>query len=602
MSVAFDVAPAQTKPISLALRVRLFRAARAEQLRRSLYEFVKASWSVLEPGVEFEDNWHIKVFCDHVQWMLEGWLLANGYADPSIERWRIMIERQREFWAMHGLEMQAGQLLVQNLVMNLPPITLKSRILMVCAPAWVWTLAPTFKLCAISSVNDNVKRDSNAHRDLVQSPWYRETFAISWTIRKTTDAVSDWQTTAGGERKSRTTFESFTGVHSDGIFLDDPDDAHKVFSEAIRKGVQYAWTRSIKNRVKHPDRSIRIAIQQRVHLDDWTAAQVEKSVWSPEDRRAWAWVVVPLEFGRGPEEAPACSPWGWIESRTAANDNLQPSRFSPEFIADEKRDRGPDGFEAIYNQNPRSMDDGMIKRSYVRYFRVEDDPIVEKSRRPYGTGLDLEGNDTESYIIKRREDGLLDVDWCVLSVDASNGGELLTSSDVGLLVIAGIGARRFCLEDMTKVMGIEETYEAVATLVELYPEISHVQIEKKAAGPSVINDLSKRIADGITRVVVIEAITPMPGDSKESRAAAMVSSWAAGLCHLREGAAWLYPTIVGGGRVVDEGHVAQICTFPKSKKNDRVDCWSQTMSHFGQQTDTSARWKALIKARGAHAS
>ena len=61
---------------------------------------------------------------------------------------------------------------------------------------------------------------TNATRDLVKSTWYRDTFAITWTydggledapsddpeeiaIRSDNDAVSDWATTAGGRRYSR---------------------------------------------------------------------------------------------------------------------------------------------------------------------------------------------------------------------------------------------------------------------------------------------------------------------------------------------------------------------------------------------------------------
>lgn len=598
-------------------RRRIARRARAEQCKRSLYQFVLQSFHVLEPGEKLEHNWHLEAFCFHVQNMLEGWLVANGHAPAA------MVQRVIAYWESHGLTYIQGYLLVQNLILNLPPITLKSRILMVCAPAWMWLHCPSWSLCAISSVDDNVERDSNHHRELVQSEWYKETFEIKWKIKDgskerrrpgqpanenasklvKSDSVKKWGTTAGGERKSRTMLGGFTGVHVDAIFLDDPDDAHKVFSEPKRREVQDKWRRAIKNRVKHPNRSIRIAIQQRVHSDDWTAAQIANGLWSPEDRMAWAWVVIPLQYGKAPEEAPEMSPWFWTDPRRVANENLQPTRFSDEFIADEIRDKGPEGFEGQYNQNPASFEDGMIKRSYVRFFRLADVPQTTRSRPP-GCGVDEHGNETPTHVVRYREDGSLDLDWLTITVDCSNGSEAVTASQVGILVVGGKDLYRFVFDDRTAIMGIEAMYDAIAACVQAYP-VGRVLIELKAAGPSVINDLTKRLrageitnADGSPKLVTIEAIKVDSGDSKESRAAAMVSAWALGLVHVLEGATWLYPKMTAGGKLIDEGFVNEICTFPRSRKNDRVDAMSQLMAFYSMKGDASSKARAYKAMAG----
>jgi phage terminase large subunit-like protein len=594
------------------MRETIARRARAEQCKRSLYEFVKQGFHVNEPGEDLEHNWHLEAFCWHVQMMLEGWLVANGHGNQR------MIERQKMFWDRHGLEFRARALLVQNLIINLPPATLKSRILMVCAPAWMWLHCPSWSVACISSVEDNVERDSDACRVLVTSDWYRETFEIKWKIKDGArpkrksgqpptpaqmkmDSVKRWGTTAGGERKSRTMMGNWTGGHTDALFLDDPDDAHKVHSEAKRREVHLKWKRAIKNRVKHYDRSIRIAIQQRVHVDDWTAAQVANGTWSPDDRKAWAWLVIPLLYGCGPNDAPSLSPWFWTDPRKVANENLQPSRFSEETIADEKRE-GIERFEGQYNQNPASYDDGMIKRGYVRFFRVQDMPPARRAR-PHGTGIDpLTGEEVPTYVLgKDLRTGELLLDWLTLTVDASNGSEALTASNVGLLVVGGKGEDRFIFDDLSAVMGIEQMYDAVAHAIETWP-VKKVLIELKAAGTSVINDLKKRLKqrglkgpDGAPANITIVPIIPLPGDSKEGRAAAMVSAWQNGFVYVLEGAAWLYPKIASSGKLIDEGFVAEVCTFPRSRKNDRVDAMSQLMTHYRAKGDAKSRWKALRK-------
>lgn len=558
------------------------RRRSAPDLRASLYEFFKASWHVHEPGSPYEDNWHVSDFCFHVQSMLEGWLVANGYGTDE------MRARVRASWEANGLDYVPGQLLVQNLIANLPPITLKSRILMVVAPAWMWLHCPSWSVCAISSVDDNVKRDSNAHKDLIESSWYRDTFAITWTVRPDIDAVGEWKTTAGGERKSRSLLGGYTGVHVDALFLDDPDDAHKVHSEPHRREVQDKWRRSIKNRVKHPDRSIRIALQQRVHVDDWTSAQIANGVWSPADRKAWAWMVLPVHFGRGPEDAPRISPWGWSDRRTAANDNLHPVRFSEAMIADEQRDRGPEGFEGQYNQNPAPLDGGMIRRADIRYFRIAGEPITTR-KRILGTGIDEQGRDVPALVLGRRDDGSLDVTELIISVDCSNGSEAVTASAVGILVIGVRQMLRLCFDDRTAILSIQGMYDEIVATVAAWP-VRKVLVELKAAGASVINELRRLLAagkllgpDGSPCIVEVIAWNPKGAaakDSKEGRAAAMVPAWRAGLALLLEGAAWLYPKMTGAGRVLDQGHVGEITTFPKSKRNDRIDAWSQTMTYY----------------------
>lgn len=585
----------KTRQLSHQDRIAVARGARAELAKRSLFEFLKQSWHVHEPGVTPLWNWHIEAFCWHVQLLLEGWLVANDLGTPAMKR------RQVDLWERHGLTFEEHSLLVQNMIFNLPPITLKSRILMVVAPAWLWLHAPSFELAAISSVDDNVKRDSNLHRDLVESNWYRNSFGVKWKIKKKQDSVQDWHTTAGGTRKSRTTLGGFTGVHVDGIFLDDPDDAFSVWSEPARRKVQFKWTTAIKNRIKSPDLSIRIAIQQRVHVDDWTSAQVSKGIWKPTDRMAWAWVVIPLHFGRGPEEAPTVSPYFWSDPRSAANDNLQPQRFSEAFVADEIRDKGPEGFEGQYNQNPAPIDGGMIKRPYVRFFRLIDD-VVSIRQRPTGTGVDQNGAKIPTKIVGYKVDGSYDFDELLITLDASNGSEQVTASAVGLGVIGKKGNERFVIDDRTDVMGIEQMYQAVFQAIRDYP-VRKVLIELKAAGSSVVNALRKALAagdlkwpNGRTAIVEIVTYTPGPHDSKQSRAAAMQPEWAAGLWYVREGAEWLYPKVVGAGKIVDHGFIGEVCTFPKSKRNDRVDMLSQVAGYWRDTQDPKSAWRAMSRA------
>ena len=60
-------------PLSSAAMLEMIQR---EQLRRkaegSLYEFVKQSWHVVEPGIPFIPSWHIEEICEHLEAISSG--------------------------------------------------------------------------------------------------------------------------------------------------------------------------------------------------------------------------------------------------------------------------------------------------------------------------------------------------------------------------------------------------------------------------------------------------------------------------------------------------------------------------------------------------
>lgn len=105
---------------------------------RSLHEFVRQAWHVVEPGVPFIDGWFIGVICEHLE------------------------------------AITAGE--IRKLLINIPPRHSKSTIVSVMFNAWEWGPANRPQeqyLCAsyssILSTRDNLKT-----RRLLQSKWYRD--------------------------------------------------------------------------------------------------------------------------------------------------------------------------------------------------------------------------------------------------------------------------------------------------------------------------------------------------------------------------------------------------------------------------------------------
>lgn len=600
-------------------------AARAELMRRSLYRFMKGGWHVLEGG-RFEDNWHIKAICDETQALLEGWIVAQGPKRDATEEDMVRYLRMRQAVVLnflrHGIpyteeldedgKIIGGEMLVQNQVFNLPPISLKSRIIMVFACAWLWLYVPHAKIGALSGIDINVKRDSDAHRKLVSSAWYRKTFLVEWKVDPHSAAVSEWSTVGtakndngeeiqigGGQRISRTILMGLTGAHVDIILIDDPDDAHKVWNESHRTMIQDRYSKAIENRVNNERKCLRVVVQQRVHALDFTHYLLGLKRWGAanDNRLGWAWFVMPMQFGKGPDDAPRMSVFGFVDPRTVEGDLIQPSRFGEAQLADKRTSMTDYGVEAQYNQNPDVITDGLIKPDVIRFWRAEGS---DDKPHPRPLGCD---QITSAFQLGYRASGEFDVEWMTLTVDCSFGSLTQTASAVALTTVMGRGWRRFVLDDRTKPRTFDATKKEIRELIGTY-RITKLLIEDKANGPDVISDLERELAEGVITempngelkrvpikwpggdraLVKVEKVSvPGGAGNKIARAMTMVPEFNVGMIYLLDGAVW------------STKWVGEICTFPKSKRNDRVDAMSQLQTHY-RDKDVGLT-KAIAQAR-----
>src|SRR5437879_5168599 len=135
----------------------------------SLAQFLRACWPIIEPSTPLTWNWHLAAICDHVQALLE------------------------------------GKLGKQNLLITIPPGTLKSSIVSVAAPAWRWINAPHERMVFASGTASVAARDSLRCRAILDSSWYRATFAISWEFAGDQNQKLLYETSATGYRAATTT-------------------------------------------------------------------------------------------------------------------------------------------------------------------------------------------------------------------------------------------------------------------------------------------------------------------------------------------------------------------------------------------------------------
>jgi hypothetical protein len=113
----------------------VFEAAVSRLCELRFHEFVQEAWKVVEPGTPFVDSWHIRAICDHLEAVTRGE--------------------------------------IRRLVINIPPRCMKSRLVSVFWPAWVWIAWPESRWLYASYSHNLSMRDSLHCRDVIASPWYQ---------------------------------------------------------------------------------------------------------------------------------------------------------------------------------------------------------------------------------------------------------------------------------------------------------------------------------------------------------------------------------------------------------------------------------------------
>ena len=294
------------------------RAVRAEKARRSLAAFVRQAWPIIEPSTPLVWNWHIDVICDRVQALME------------------------------------GRLPKRNLIINVPPGSMKSTILAVCLPAWMWLHKPGWRGIFASGNEGVAIRDSMKCRDIIDSDWYRSLFRPTWRFTRDQNAKGHYKNTAKGFRMAISAGARITGDRADAVIVDDPNDAAEAFSKAARDAIINWWDNAAANRLSNMSTGCRIIIQQRLHEDDLTGHVLAT------EPGAWDHLVIRQEFELGDEQ-----PW---DPRAAEGDLFFLARFPREVVEGERRRLASSGYAGQHQQRPAAKEGEIFKRGFIQFY------------------------------------------------------------------------------------------------------------------------------------------------------------------------------------------------------------------------------------------
>jgi predicted phage terminase large subunit-like protein len=471
---------------------------RAALATRRLAHFARQAWEVVEPGTPLRWNWHLDAIAEHLE----------AVSDGRIKR----------------------------LIINVPPGHMKSLMVSVFWPAWVWARRPEWRALFASYASDLAIRDSVKCRSLIESDWYQDSFVQKeWSLAGDQNVKSYYVNSETGFRISLSVGGKTTGFRGDAIVIDDPLNALDAYSKAARDEAIRWWDQAMSNRLSDMREGAVVLIMQRLHEDDLAGHLLR--------RGGWEHLCLPSEFE--PERHSRTS-IGWKDPRREAGELLFPAMFPTEVLDEAKTNLGSSGFAGQHQQRPMPAEGGMFKREWWRFWRhAWEDEIPELAAR--------------TVVLPGAFDQL------ILSWDCA-----FKKTDESDRVAGGVwgrlGSEKYLVDLAWDRMSFTETVSALEAQAKKHPKAREKLVEDKANGPAVIDVLSKKVSG-------IIAVNPEGG--KEARAAATSPQVEAGNVFLPLHAKWR------------DAYIEEHASFPKASHDDAVDQQSQALLRFETRTAPS---------------
>jgi predicted phage terminase large subunit-like protein len=440
----------------------------AHLLRNDLNAFLHRSFLEFE-AVEFHHNWHIEV-------------LAAKLEDVRLGRCR-------------------------RLILNVPPRHLKSFAVSIAWPALVLGHDPTRKILSVTYAQDLSDNFARRSRQLMTSPFYEALFDTR--ISKGREAVSDFETTAGGYRLSTSIGGVLTGRGADIIIIDEPIKADDAQSESRRRSVNEWYDNTLRSRLNNQETGAIIIVMQRLHADDLVA-----HVQQTED---WDVLSFPAIAERD-ETYSIVTPYGHKKIQRKVGEILQPSLLSEATLDTQRRGMTEYNFAAQYQQDPQPPAGIIVKKEWLQFY----DPLSLPEK----------------------------FDQVVQSWDTANKDSELANFSV--CTTWGLKNRHIYLLDVDRrKLNFPDLKRRVRSLADRY-NVDVVLIEDKASGTSLIQELQ---ADGFWKV---RADPALDGD-KIMRLLGQTAKIESGFALFPKHAPWL------------DTYLHELVSFPNAKHDDQVD-------------------------------
>lgn len=466
--------------------IRLKREVACRDATTHLSAFARQAWKIVEPAREYKHNWHIDVICEH----LEAVSLRE----------------------------------IRNLIINIPPRSMKSLLVSVFWPSWVWNHNPGENWLFGSYSPKLSTRDAVKTRRILESPWYLTNWGHLY-VKKGADPPSSimrpdqnekmrYENLRAGGRISTSIGGTGTGDGGDIIVVDDPQKVKGVESEVQREGVIDWWDNEMASRGNDPKTVCKLVIMQRVHDNDLTGHLLGKTDQTYEH------LCIPFEYEKPKivDMAPKIEK-RFKDPRTKDGELLWKSRYDARAVRDLKASLSIYQRTGQLQQRPTPKEGVTFKR---KWFKKRWQTLPETFQHMLTTwDLTFTESETSAY----------NVGYC-LGMKMPN---------------------IYVLGEFRRKMGVIGQLKHLPAFRSRFPASGEIIVENAANGQAVVGVLR-------TKIPGLKLINPV--GSKEDRAEAV--TW------VFEGGNVLFPPDDYGLWVSEA--IEEIVGFgPRAKYKDRVD-------------------------------
>jgi len=325
--------------------------------RRSLAEFAKLAWHVLEPATPLKWGWALDAICEHLE------------------------------------AVTAGDL--TRLLMNVPPGSMKSLLCGVIWPAYEWGPRglPHHRFIGTAHSQNLAVRDSMKCRRLIQSQWYQDRWPVALTDDQ--NAKTKFENDKTGFREAMA-FTSMTGSRGDRVILDDPISADNANSDAELENARITFTETLPSRVNN-ERSAIVVIMQRLNERDTSGVILDKGL-------PYEHLCIPMRFE---VERRCVTGIGWSDPRSEDGELMFADRFPEASVAELEATLGSYASAGQLQQRPAPRGGGMfpVDRFEVTDFPPEPKQILRSVRYWDKAGTQGGGAYTAGVLMHKLKDG-----------------------------------------------------------------------------------------------------------------------------------------------------------------------------------------------------
>jgi len=313
--------------------LRQSRGGRAQVPRIPLIEFIRLAWEIVEPGVEFVENWHHSDLAEFLEAFANDWC--------------------------------------RYLLVNIAPRSGKSILSSIIFPTWLWTHSPHLKLLCGSYSAELAIKFSVARRRLLESDWFQGRWGSLFSISADENTKHFFSNDRGGQMYALGLGGSATGFGADVIVLDDAHAANATETEIATAVRNFRTT--FASRLDNKRTGKIMCVGQRIAHADLSGYLLEDPKWvhlflpsqfherttlvTPNDHQVERDNVIRLPSGRQNVRPPGSYLWE--------------DREGPAELDGLKQSLGSTAFSAQYMQNPNPSTGTVFHKEHFLYYTVD---------------------------------------------------------------------------------------------------------------------------------------------------------------------------------------------------------------------------------------